>query len=495
MAQKEYNPFEDDEGLTLERTGELVARGATPPVAGTTAGAIAGRAIGMTSPLALAGSLALPAGDILNTLWNAAVDLVSKDPRYKLALPSDIVSGWLEELGYGRRPSNTTERVIETSSGALASTASQLPSLQNIATEGTTYLGRELAKFASQAPKTQIGISVPSAAAGQYVGEVTESPILGTLASMGTGYIGGINPRIRGNAPTRAEIDARINAEYARASSSGVTLKTDLFNQKMSEIVKELRPLGYSPTNPRFQGIKNMIDEITTNNLPKDINELKAIRNQITASADPTDKDAYRLMKTVRDKFDDYLLNLPENSLVAGDKDSLKSWQTARNLFAKEKKAEIFEEILTNAPISKGQFSQSGMENYLYNELKKLARNKNAMAIFTPDEKDAIRQAAEGSNIQNALKMIGRFAPTSSVPLLSTLGVGAFSPEIASGLAATSLASRKAAELIRVGDINRLVDMMRSGQRQPSMTQNAPTTAVRGLLSQQIVEEELNPFK
>jgi hypothetical protein len=228
--------------------------------------------------------------------------------------------------------------------------------------------------------------------------------------------------------------------------------------------------------------------------MPKDVVELKAIRNQITASADPKDADAYRLMKIVRDKFDDYLLNLPEDQLIKGQKGGLDAWKSARNLFAKEKKAEIFDDILINAPISKGAFSQSGMENYLYNELKKVARNKNTMAIFNKSEQEAIRKAAEGSGLQNALKFIGRFAPTGNIPLLSTLGVGMFDPFVATAMGATTLAARTGAEQMRIGDVNRLVNMMRTGQLQPSQLRNVPTTSVRGLLTGTI-EEPVNPFE
>lgn len=476
--------------LTAGRVGELMTRGAAPVVTGALAGqAIAG------APGALIGSMALPIGDVINQLVNLAasgVEKITGAELGRLGMPSQIASQAMANIGLAE-PSSTAERIIEGSTGALTSTSAQLPKLAQIAKEAEGMVSRGVAEQMAQAPRAQLAATVPAQAAGQIATEVTGSPLAGMIASMGAGAPFGVSVA-RKPTVTKEQMTSRIADEYSKVNKSGILIKTDAFNQNMDEITKDLRQQGFSPTNPRFSGISNMIEEITTNTMPKDVVELKAIRNQITASADPKDADAYRLMKVVRDKFDDYLLNLPEDQLIKGQKGGLDAWKSARNLFAKEKKAEIFDDILTNAPISKGAFSQSGMENYLYNELKKIARNKNTMAIFNKSEQEAIRKAAEGSGLQNALKFIGRFAPTGNIPLLSTLGVGYFDPFVAAAMGATTLAARTGAEQMRIGDVNRLVNMMRTGQLQPSQLRNVPTTSVRGLLTG-TVEEPVNPFE
>jgi hypothetical protein len=49
---------------------------------------------------------------------------------------------------------------------------------------------------------------------------------------------------------------------------------------------------------------------------------------------------------------------------------------------------------------------------------------------------------------------------------------------------------RIGAEQLRVGDVQRLADMMRTGQPQPGITSLMPTTFSRGLLSTDLYEEQ-----
>ena len=180
------------------------------------------------------------------------------------------------------------------------------------------------------------------------------------------------------------------------------------------------------------------------------------------------------------------ILALEALGWLAGDKTALSSWSQARSLFQKDRKSEIFQDILDKAPVSKGAFSQSGMENYLYNELKKISRNDNIMRTFTKDEQTAIKEAAQGSGLQRALKFVGRFAPTGVIPGFGTAGVFAFDPAIGGALGSATLGSRMGAEQMRIGSVQRIIDQILSGQQQPSPAVNVPATTMRGLLSTQM---------
>lgn len=398
----------------------------------------------------------------------------------------------LTDIGLPKYPNTLAGRISEAGTEGLAGAASQIGTAAQLAEKTITPLSRSIAeRFAAQ-PSAQLIATPPAAAASQAALEATQAvapnapgfvaPLVAMTAGMGAGAATGVRPRPTLQT-TKDQIRASIDTAYQKVNDSNILIRTDAFSKQMDDITKDLRSKGYSPTNKRFQDLTAMIDDIKTNTQPKDIVELKTIREQITLSADPRDKDAYRLMRIVRDRFDNYLLNLPENQIMAGNKADMKAWKEARQLFQRDKKAEVFEDILANAPVSKGQFSQSGVENYLYNELKKISRNKTKMSQFTKEEQEQIRAAASGSGLQNILKTIGRFAPTGSVPLISTLGVGAFDAGLASGMAATTLAARAGAEQIRLGEVERLINMMRSGQRQPTMLDAVPATATRGLLS------------
>jgi len=421
----------------------------------------------------------------------AALPNMIADPLYQMAgatPPSQGLRNTLTQMGLPEFPQTAMGRMTEAGTEALSGAGSQIAAAAKMGGQVASRAGRNILESFSAKPTEQLIAAGTSAPVAQGVAEFTGSPVAGMVAGMATGAASGVRPRPT-MATTKEQIRESISEAYKKVNESNILIRTDAFNKQMDGITKDLRSKGFSPTNSRFKDLASMIDEIKTNTQPKDIVELKTIREQITMSANPQDKDAYRLMKIVRDRFDNYILNLPENQIMAGSKDDMKAWKEARQLFQKDKKAEVFEDMLINAPVSKGQFSQSGTENYLYNELKKLSRNKTKMATFTKEEQEAIRKAASGSGLQNALKFVGRFAPTGAVPLISTLGVGAFDPGLASGMAATSLAARYGAEKIRLGDTERLINMMRTGQQQPTMFQAVPQTTMRGLLSSEELEQ------
>jgi hypothetical protein len=475
-------------GETATRMAGVVGRGAAPAALGTTAGATIGAVGGPVGAGigAVVGGLSVPAADALVGAYNELF------PDSKVTMPSESIRAALEKFGVGGvKPETRGERMAagaaESLTGAVGGVAGGLAARQ-AAAPSVAAIGTEV----SRAPLTQIITSAPIAAGTQFVGEATGSPLLALAAGTGAGAASGIRPRIRREGgPTRADIQAQVADKYKVLNTSGIRIDDTGFRDTVkTNLLKDLRAEGYSPTNPKLQGITNLIDDLTNNTQPKDIVELQNIREQITASASPDEGKAYRMMKIIRDRFDQYVENVPNSQIIAGtvttDKDALNAWSQARSLFQKDRKAEVFQEILNNAPVSKGQFSQSGMENYLYNELKKIARNKDVMRTFTTSEQTAIREAAAGSGLQNALKFFGRFAPTGVIPGAATGGLFALDPTLGAAVGAGTFGARLGAEQMRIGSVQRIIDQILSGQQQPSPMVNVPATTMRGLLSTQM---------
>jgi hypothetical protein len=407
----------------------------------------------------------------------------------QLTMPSQGMRELLDMIGLGgTQPETSGERMAEAGGEALASAGGGV--IPRLAGAKAGTMGGTLASEMGRAPLAQM-ISAPvSGAASQGVGEATDNPLAAILAGAAPGAAAGFRPRMRGDADALENVRATRETAYDTVGKTGVLIDDSSFRKNMFDITNDLRKEGFTPTNPKFQGIAAAIEELQTNTMPKDIVELQAMRKVITESADPRDPSQYRMMAIIRDKFDDYLDNVSSSEILTGDTEGLQAWRTARGLFNRERKAEVFQDMLTNAPIQKGAFSQSGMENYLYNELKKLSRNKNKMRVFNKTEQESIRDAAQGSGLQNALKFVGRFAPTGPVSAIPTGLVAMADPMTAAGVAGTAMGARSLAEQMRVGDIQRLIDQVASGRAQPSPFALMPTTLSRGLLSTQIEEEK-----
>jgi hypothetical protein len=248
---------------------------------------------------------------------------------------------------------------------------------------------------------------------------------------------------------------------------------------------------------PALDAAFNQLKDTTR---PKDFAELSALREIIANGQASTEPKTRMLAGVLKDEFDDYVMNIPKSDVIGtSSEQGAIAWQNARNQYSRLMKGEVFEKMLENASFDVTKFTQSGKENALASELRKLAKNEKRMRTFTKDEQEAIRKAARGGATQNILKFIGRFAPTGVHPMqmygTATVGTALLDPTMA-GLplvaAAGTGAARLGAGAMRERSVQNLADMMRAGTVAPPPTSVAPYitagrgafTPIPGLLSQ-----------
>jgi hypothetical protein len=265
------------------------------------------------------------------------------------------------------------------------------------------------------------------------------------------------------NAPSAEDLAASSTQLFKQAKESNVQLNARDFANTMKTISSELREEGYDPRS--YPKLDVAFSQLQNAKMPKDFNELKTLRKFIQGAQKSNDLEEKRLATILKDRFDDYVLNIPESSVKAGDKQGLQAWKEARDVYSRMSKAEIFDDMLETAELTKGKFSQSGLENALYNELKKLATNEKRMRLFTQEEQEAIKQAVRGSNMQNVLRIFGKFAPTSSVSSILPLLTTAASAPLGLTLTAGAVGSRVAATKMRKQDVKKLAALMRAGAK------------------------------
>jgi hypothetical protein len=165
----------------------------------------------------------------------------------------------------------------------------------------------------------------------------------------------------------------------------------------------------------------------------------------------------------LKEDFDSYLATIPESSVTSGSKEGLNAWKEARDTYAKLSKSEIFTDMLEKAELDKSKFTQSGMENSLAAQLRNLAKNDKKMRMFTPEEQEAIKQAAKGGTMQNMLKFYGRFTPSGPVSGMFAGGMIYANPWLGIPLELGAIAARKKATKMRKQDIENLAAFVRAG--------------------------------
>ena len=296
--------------------------------------------------------------------------------------------------------------------------------------------------------------------AGALRKEPTIEPTTGEIkTTVAQRYKEAFTPAEKPTYATAEELAQKSTDLFKKAQDSGVELNPQYFSNYMKSIQKDLRQEGYDPrTMPK---VAVALEEMQRTDLTKDLQELKTLRKFIRNAQKSNDIDEKRVGTILKNEFDDYVANIPDSSIKGGSKEGLAAWKEARDTYSKLSKAEIFDDMLETAKLEKGKYSQAGIEQSLYNQLKNLAKNDKRMRMFTAEEQDAIKKAAEGTDLQNTLKFIGKFAPTSTVSsILPLLVTGASAPAGIIGTAA-AIGSRAAAAQMRKNQIEQLANLMR----------------------------------
>lgn len=450
----------------VRKTG-IAIRGASESLAPVTAGALGGAALGamtgVAAPIAvpvgaLAGGLAVPTADALTLAYN-------KLAGGNVRMPSQIIS----EMLPGPRAESPTERVIQSTAGALTGAGTSVGAGRGIVQAATAGKGlpspvapglAEIGKEAARAPVRQIVGAPLSTAVGQTVSEATDNPFLGLAAGVATGAAVGMQPTKRVKAPSQEELLARSKANYDLLDNSGFALDTQQFKQHMSTIPGKLRKeVGYvESVNPKIAGAFSEL----MSDAPKDIQEIVALRKIIGGAAKSGDANERMIAGRLLDEFDDYVLNAPPSAVTGGDRKAIEAWKAARADYAKVKKAELIEDIVARAEVS-----QTGKESTIAQGLSALAKNPKKMRMFTADEQEAIREAAKGGTLQTMLRTIGKFTPMTPAAAIFT-AVSPFGAYTAgAGVTAKELATAR-----RMQQVNRLTERMRLGY-EPEVLESA----------------------
>lgn len=432
----------------------ILARGMSEGLVGPTAGATAGFMLG--GPVgagvgALAGGLAVPAADVLTAGYNK---LFGGNVR----LPSQVIS----EMLPGPRAESPAERVLQASGGALTGTGASVAAGRGLAqmaavptAAGTpptvapsiAAIGTE----ASRLPRTQVAVAPVATAVGQTTTEATGNPLLGLAAGVGTGMAAGLRPTKREPVPSAEDLLARSKANYDILDKSSLQFNKNEFNQRMG-----LLPVHLEATEGYVSGVYPKVDAALARlqaDRPKTVAEVTALRKIIGNAASSSDASERRMGRILLDDYDNYILNAPPSAIVSGDRKALDAWKAARADYAKVKKSELIEDIVSRAEVSQG-----GKEATIAQGLSALAKNEKKMRFFTKEEQEAIREAAKGGTLQGMLRTIGKFTPMTPAAAIFT----AVSP-FGAYTAAAGLGARELATARRLQQVDRLTQQMRLG--------------------------------
>jgi hypothetical protein len=303
------------------------------------------------------------------------------------------------------------------------------------------------------------GPSNPRGAAG--AGE-TQAP--GAVAAQAE-RSGGLD-RLPAKAPTKEELRTASQQAYQRATDAGVVVNESGVGNLKQSIQKAIADDYDSDLHPHVKAIMKRVDATEGQLTLDQLEKLRrfASKQETAARRIQGGDDTARIAGNIVDEIDDFTDSRMAGFTASGDAATgAQALSDARNLYSRNRKAQELEDIVTSARERAGQFSVSGMENALRTEFRQLARNKKRMSRFTKPEQAAIQQIARGTNTVNALRWLGKLAPTGQLSQLGWLGAIGATGGTAAVLPVGGLAARATAGRMQLNAANRLSEMARRG--------------------------------
>lgn len=467
---------QEQEGLTPSRAAAMVTRGAAAPVVGAAGGMAIGGPVG-----ALAGSMAVPAADILTGLYNVAAP-----EQYQIGTyPSELVQRGLTQLGLPE-PTTRTERALVAGGGALGTAGGQLGALSQLARTAATPTGRGIAGTMAQMPGRQLAAAAPAGAAAQIVGEETENPLLAALsgAAVGAPFMAFGGPRAQ--VPSSAPLKQEAAALYRRSAAQGALIKPESIQEAGRNILQKVsNQVAIDPeVDTEAMAVIRRLQK--TFYEPQSLEQLDLTR-QFLAKSKATGGRSGQFAGDALELWDEYVNNLKVDDIVGAKKPgvALKALQNARSAYAKSKKVETLEDLLTSAEL-RGDvvYTQAGVEQGIRQKIRSLIENPKQMRYFSETEQKMLRSVAEGGPISNFLRWMGKVSPSSVVGLgAGTYAAGSlFGPVAAAAVPVVGAGAKAASEaLIR----NRYENLIRSIAGQPTVSplRRPAVGAARGAMS------------
>lgn len=406
--------------------------------------------LGMT-PQAAGASMFMPQG--MGNLMDAAgvtaeakpSDVIAMGPEVALQGATGLLGtavgglagigqGLLNKVGVGTTPAADRVQQVQqamtyqpkTAGGQLLSKTASIPG--EIWGAGTNKVGEVVSDVTG----------LPSLGAGiKTLGDIAPALIPALAASRG----GPKGPRpnekfvdTKNSVPTTGQIKKASQDAYKEGEAAGVVVPVDSYAQALTSVREMVTKEGIDPTlHPKTTAVMKRLEESAGK--PLTLQEAETLRkialdaeddlNPVTRQPTP---DA-RLAGKVVDELDDRIDALSTNS-------------EARALWARSRRSQMIDRAIERAEIKAGaHYTQAGMEHALRQEFKQLALNERRMRGLTADQKAAIKKVANGGPLENTLRALGKFDPTSSpVAAISSLGSSALLASVNPAAAALPIA-------------------------------------------------------
>lgn len=332
-----------------------------------------------------------------------------------------------------------------------------------------------------------------SLADGMLLGAIfgTGGNALGEAVMAGAGKLAGLFNR-KPTLPTVDEIRVDAKAAYDAADNSGVSFTPQAATRLRDNVVNSLTNFGYDPAlQPGAKAVLDRIEALAASGNHVTFKGLDTIRKVAGNGFVPGNAANNKAVSQIIGAIDDLVANPVAGDVIGGNAaDAGTAVAAARELWSRLAKVDTVRKATERGDLNAAASGTgTNWENTTRQALKSVALNENAVRGFKPDELAALRAAIQGSPDQNALRLLGRLAPTgiisSGIGIGGGAGLGAAlggpTGALIGGYAtpAVGIAARTAASAMEGRSVNRLLDIIMAGGNaanalpRPNAVQNA----------------------
>jgi hypothetical protein len=486
-ASAAAKPVEEPKSTFIDDAAQLLGvtnRAILPYATAAGAGALAGAPFGGVGALpgAAGGVLALGAGDLGTSIYNAGASLFGGE---RMQSPSETIRQGYESVGIGRRPQTPGQEVLFSAAEGAAGGLSGAGAFNQLARKATPGVTRNVMQELGRGPGVQTAAGAGAAAAPtigrEYAG--IENPLAQFGLSMAGGMAGGRLATPRATPITSEQFAKQADIAYQRARDAGVRFDTAAIANLAQDIRKGMstpdmtfRPKLHPRINAVLEDIDDAVAEAQKNNTPISFSDLELLRRVARTGARSLDADERRLGAGIIRTIDDFIDAPPSNAVIAGDAPGAASAiKEARTAWRRMSQSDN----LNNMIIEKATDTAEGLTaNTIRAAARSINKSESKKRAFDPAIQKQIKDLGRGSGGLSTLQGLGTFGPRlptttpemlraiPSAGLLSGSGAAAYSgsPGLAlTGLtlAGTGMASNAAANRLATSRVNAMIDQAR----------------------------------
>lgn len=286
-------------------------------------------------------------------------------------------------------------------------------------------------------------------------------PVLGAIARP---FTGGAAKAV---APTTEEIKAAAVAGFKSPEVAELAVKPVALQSFSTRIGEALNATGVDDIlAPKTFGVLAKLGKIPEDAASVTGANLQTLRRTFQNIAGTPDKTERMAASKVIEAIDDFIPNLAAKDIISGNpKAAAEAWALARGNYAAAMRSEdIARAVLKATRQAEAAGSGGNIDNATRQQFKAILNNDKKMRGFNAEEKEAMEAIVSGTTWGNAMRLIGKAAPTGIVSggLSTGAGFAAGGPVGAVLVPIAGYIGKKLGDRSTAGQVAKLEELVRS---------------------------------